>query len=104
MLLDIKGLKSYYIMRNRVIKAVDGVDFSMSKGEMLGLVGESGCGKSTIGYSIMGYLPSPGEIVAGTISFRGQDIIKNSRRLRWKEIAIIFQGAMNAMNPETSKK
>ena len=77
MLLDIKGLKTYYIMRKCVIKAVDGVDFSMSKGEMLGLVGESGCGKSTIGYSIMGYLPSPGKIVAGTISFGGQDIIKN---------------------------
>ena len=99
MLLDVKGLKTYYIMHNRVIKAVDGVDFALSEGEILGLVGESGCGKSTIGYSIMGYLPSPGEIVAGTISFRGLDLIKNSRRLRWKEIAIIFQGAMNAMNP-----
>jgi peptide/nickel transport system ATP-binding protein len=99
MLLDIKGLKTYYIMRKRVIKAVDGVDFSLSEGEMLGLVGESGCGKSTIGYSVMGHLPSPGEIVAGTISFRGFDLIKNSRKLRWKEIAIIFQGAMNAMNP-----
>lgn len=99
MLLDVKGLKTYYIMRKRVIKAVDGIDFSLSEGEMLGLVGESGCGKSTIGYSLMGYLPSPGEIVAGSISFRGLDLIKNSRRLRWKEIAIIFQGAMNAMNP-----
>jgi peptide/nickel transport system ATP-binding protein len=99
MLLDVKGLKAYYITRKRVIKAVDGVEFSLSEGEMLGLIGESGCGKSTIGYSVMGHLPSPGEIIAGTISFRGLDLIKNSRRLRWKEIAIIFQGAMNAMNP-----
>jgi ABC-type dipeptide/oligopeptide/nickel transport system ATPase component len=85
MLLDVKGLKAYYITRKRVIKAVDGVEFSLSEGEMLGLIGESGCGKSTIGYSVMGHLPSPGEIIAGTISFRGLDLIKNSRRLRWNK-------------------
>lgn len=98
-LLDVRGLKTYYLTNNHVIKAVDGVDFSLKEGETLGLAGESGCGKSTIGFSIMGYLPPPGRIVDGAISFRGLDLIEASRRSRWKEISMIFQGAMNAMNP-----
>jgi len=99
MLLDVKGLKAYYIMDHSVIKAVDGVEFSLSEGETLGIAGESGCGKSTIGYSIMGCLPSPGRIVAGTILFKESDLVKNSRNFRWKKIALILQGAMNALNP-----
>ena len=98
-LLDVRGLKTYYLTNNRVIKAVDGVDFSLGEGETLGLAGESGCGKSTVGFSIMGYLPPPGKIMDGTISFRGSDLINGNRKSRWKEISMIFQGAMNAMNP-----
>jgi len=99
MLLNVKGLKTYYATDNRVTKAVDGVDFSLAEGETLGLAGESGCGKSTIGFSIMGYLPSPGKIVSGAILFRGSDLVNKSSRSRWKEISMIFQGSMNAMNP-----
>jgi ABC-type dipeptide/oligopeptide/nickel transport system ATPase component len=99
MLLKVKGLKAYYITPPRVIRAVDGVEFSLAEGETLGLAGESGCGKSTIGYSIMGVLPSPGQIVAGSIEFRGLDLIKSAQNVRGKEIALVFQGAMNALNP-----
>ncbi len=98
-LLDVRGLKTYYSTNDHVIKAVDGVDFSLTEGETLGLAGESGCGKSTIGFSIMGYLPPPGRIAGGTISFMGSDLISENRKFRWKEISMIFQGSMNAMNP-----
>ena len=98
-LLDVRGLKTYYSTNDHVTKAVDGVDFSLTEGETLGLAGESGCGKSTIGFSIMGYLPPPGRIAGGTISFMGSDLISENRKFRWKEISMIFQGSMNAMNP-----
>ncbi len=98
-MLEVIGLKTYYQLGDCTVKSVDGVDFSLEKGEILGLTGESGAGKSTVGYSIMGYLPYPGKITGGTILFRGSDLIADSRKFRWKEISMIFQGAMNAMNP-----
>ncbi len=83
--------------------AVDGVSFDLDEGEALGLAGESGCGKTTTALSLMRLLPYNGKIVSGSILFRGRDLVKVSdlriRKIRWKEISIIFQGAMNSLNP-----
>ncbi len=83
--------------------AVDGVSFGLDEGEALGLAGESGCGKTTTALSLMRLLPYNGKIVSGSILFRGRDLVKVSdlriRKIRWKEISIIFQGAMNSLNP-----
>ncbi|AWB35786.1 ABC transporter ATP-binding protein [Orrella marina] len=89
--------------RAGVIKAVDGVSFSVSEGEVLGLVGESGSGKSVTGYSIMGLVDPPGEIVSGSIKIAGREVVGLSeaelRRLRGKEVAMIFQDPMMTLNP-----
>lgn len=102
-LLKVNGLRTYYFMPNSVIKAVDGVSFELEDKEALGLAGESGCGKSTIGQSIIILVPPPGKIVKGEIIFDGQDLRKKSeseiRKIRWKRISIVFQEAMNEFNP-----
>lgn len=102
-LLDVKGLKVHFETKEGTVRAVDGVDFTLGEGESLGLAGESGCGKTTAALSIMGLLPSNGRIVDGSISYLGLDLAKLTdnqlRGLRWKQISIIFQGAMNALNP-----
>lgn len=103
-LLDVQDLTVYYqILRGRV-RAVEGVNFKLEKGESLGLAGESGCGKTTTALAIMRLLPNNGRIVRGKILFKGQNIVELSddtirKEIRWKKIAIIFQGAMNALNP-----
>ena len=83
--------------------AVTDVSFILREGEMLGLVGESGCGKTTLMLSIMRLLPAAGRIVSGQINFMGRDLLDLSEAgmndIRWKNISIIFQGAMNALNP-----
>jgi peptide/nickel transport system permease protein len=83
--------------------AVDHVSFTLQKGEMLGLVGESGCGKTTLMLGLLRLLPAAGKVVNGEVDFDGHDLIALSeeelRDVRWKGIAIIFQGAMNALNP-----
>ena len=103
MLLNLKNLKTYYRMNNQIIKAVDGVSFKLRSGENLGLVGESGCGKTTTAKSINRILPSNGGIVAGEINFQGKDLAKLSdaelNKIRWQEIAMVTQSAMNALNP-----
>ncbi|UCB61532.1 MAG: ABC transporter ATP-binding protein [Candidatus Bathyarchaeota archaeon] len=86
------------------VKAVENVNFSVEKGEAVGLAGESGCGKTTIALSVLRLLPSGGRIVKGKVLLDGIDITKLDdyqmrRDIRWKEIAIVFQGAMNALNP-----
>lgn len=86
------------------VKAVDGVSFSVEKGQARGLAGESGCGKSTIALSLLKILPSGGKIISGSILYKGSDIVPMEEdevreNIRWKEIAIVFQGAMNALNP-----
>ena len=103
-LLDVRHLKTYYFTLKGVVKAVDGVSFSLDKGEILGLAGESGCGKSTVAWSLLGMPPAPGKIVGGEIIFDGTDIVKMNEeelrsKIRWRRISMIFQGAMNALTP-----
>ena len=103
-LLKVNNLSvDYKISETSNARAVDNVSFTLRKGEMLGLVGESGCGKTTLVLSLLRLLPSAGTIAAGTIDFDGHDLISLSEQemmdIRWKRIAIIFQGAMNALNP-----
>ncbi|MEM0339961.1 MAG: ABC transporter ATP-binding protein [Acidilobaceae archaeon] len=94
---------SYYTMRGK-IRAVDGVDLTLEKGETLGLAGESGCGKSTFAWSLLGMVPPPGKIEGGSIIIDGTDITKLKeaeirKKIRWKKVSMIFQGAMNSLNP-----
>ena len=103
-LLSIKGLKTFFFTRWGVVKAVDGVDLSVRKGETLGLVGESGCGKSITALSILRLVPRPkGRIVEGEIVFQGRDLLtleeEEMRTIRGGEIGMIFQEPMTSLNP-----
>ncbi len=102
-LLDIKDLRVYYYLAEGVVKAVDKVHLKIGKEEVLGLVGESGCGKSTVALSIMRLIRSPGKIVGGEIWFDGENLLKKSdaemRQIRGGRIATIFQNPMSSMNP-----
>jgi oligopeptide transport system ATP-binding protein len=102
-LLHIRGLKTYFHTFNGVIKAVDGVDFTLNEGEILGVVGESGCGKSVVGFSIMGLIDAPGRIESGEIRFNGANLPdldeREMRKVRGKEITMIFQDPMTSLNP-----
>ena len=102
-LLEIRGLKTHFDTRDGVVKAVDGVDIHVDRGEVLGVVGESGCGKSVMSLSIMGLVPKPGEVVAGTITFDGKDLgaltPKDVRGLRGEHMSMIFQQPGSALNP-----
>lgn len=102
-LLSVSGLKTYFHTFGGVVKAVDGVDFDLAAGQVLGLVGESGGGKSMVGFSIMGLIDPPGRIEAGRIEFEGQNLLElddaGMRKIRGKQIAMIFQDPMTALNP-----
>jgi len=102
-LLEVKDLRMHYRLVNGWVRAVDGVSFDLERGETLGLVGESGCGKTSVAYSLMKLLPPNGRFVGGEILFNGVDILKlppeEVRRIRWKHISMIFQSAMNALDP-----
>jgi len=102
-LLDVKNLKTYFFTDDGVVKAVDGVDFSVYPGEVLGLVGESGCGKSVTSFSIMRLVGVPGKVVDGEIWFGGRDLLKLSEgemtQLRGKEMSMIFQQPQSSLNP-----
>lgn len=102
-LLEVKNLKTYFDTSKGQLKAVDDVSFDLDYGEALGLVGESGCGKTTSALSICRLLPKEGKVCGGEILLEGSDLAKLSddeiRRHRWKDISVIFQGAMNALNP-----
>lgn len=103
-LLEIKNLKTYFYTDDGVAKAVDGVNFDLDQGETLGLVGESGCGKSVSALSIMRLIPNPpGKIVDGEILFKGQDLTKfddkKMQEIRGNDIAMIFQEPMTSLNP-----
>src|SRR5664280_1771679 len=103
-LLDVRGLRTYFHVMDGTVKAVDGVDFSIPPGGTVGLVGESGCGKSVTAHSIMRLIDiPPGEIAGGEILFEGVDLLKVStdrmRHVRGGEIAMIFQEPMTSLNP-----
>ncbi len=103
-LLRVEGLKTHFFTRHGVAKAVDGVDFAISKGEHLGLVGESGSGKSVTALSIMRLVRDPpGRIVAGRVVFEGQDLLtldaQSMRQIRGRRISMIFQDPVNHLDP-----
>lgn len=102
-LLEVKDLRTYFYTDRGVIKAVDGVSFSIEKGQTVGLVGESGCGKSITSMSILKLLDENGKIVDGSILLEGKDIVKMSdeeiRHIRGNEISMIFQEPMTSLNP-----
>lgn len=102
-LLEVRGLKTYFFARSGVIRAVDDVSFFIREGELLGLVGESGCGKSVTALSIMRLVPPPSKIVAGEIIFKGENLLEVSeermRQIRGNSIAMIFQDPMTSLNP-----
>jgi oligopeptide transport system ATP-binding protein len=103
-LLSVRNLKTQFRTQDGAVKAVDGVSFYIGKGETLGVVGESGCGKSVTALSIMRLIPDPpGRILDGEIVFDGQDLLKlkdeQMRRVRGRRIAMIFQDPMTSLNP-----
>jgi peptide/nickel transport system ATP-binding protein len=102
-LIKVAGLKTHFFTGEGVIKAVDGVDLAIASGEVLGLVGESGCGKSMTALSIIGLVPSPGRIVAGEILFKGLNLLslspREKRRFRGEQISMIFQDPLTSLNP-----
>jgi peptide/nickel transport system ATP-binding protein len=103
-LLDVSHVSIDYVGADgAAAHAVEDVSFILREGEALGLVGESGCGKTTLMLALMRLLPAAGRIVAGQINFMGRDLLDLSEKeianVRWKDIAMIFQGAMNALNP-----
>ncbi|MEM2218098.1 MAG: ABC transporter ATP-binding protein, partial [Thermofilaceae archaeon] len=104
MLLAVENLKMYYGVDGETVKAVDGVDFSLGEAESLGIVGESGCGKSSLAMTLLKILPSNARIVSGRIVLDGMDIVglpedKLRREIRWRKVSMVFQGSMNALNP-----
>jgi oligopeptide/dipeptide ABC transporter ATP-binding protein len=102
-LLEVKNLKTYFYTEDGVVKAVDGVDFVVYPGEVLGLVGESGCGKSVSSFSIMRLVGIPGKIIDGSITFEGRDLLKLPEsemvKMRGKEMSMIFQQPQSSLNP-----
>jgi oligopeptide/dipeptide ABC transporter ATP-binding protein len=102
-LLDIQGLTTHFLTRSGVIKAVDNLSLRLRKGRVLGLVGESGCGKTVTALSILNLVPYPGKIMSGKIYFEGQNLLDLSgeemRAIRGAKISMIFQEPMTALNP-----
>ncbi len=103
-LLDVTDLRTHFFTREGVVRAVDGISFSVEKGKTLGIVGESGCGKSVTALSIMGLIPKPpAKIVSGSVMYDGRDLTTLSEHeledVRGREIAMIFQDPMTSLNP-----
>src|SRR5262244_1786990 len=102
-LLSIEGLATYFATNEGVLRAVDGVSVTVDRGEVLGLVGESGCGKSVTSLSIMRLVPAPGRITAGRVRLDGEDLLDKDdeamRRVRGARMAMVFQEPMTSLNP-----
>ena len=103
-LLEIKDLKTYFKTDEGLVRAVDGVSYSIGHGECVGVVGESGSGKSVTQISVMGLIPKPpGKIAGGEILFKGRDLLELSdremRKLRGNQISMIWQDPMTSLNP-----
>ena len=102
-LLEVRDLTMSYFTRQGEVRAVDGVSFSVDRGQALGLVGESGCGKSSIALSLLKILPENARIVNGSILLDGVDLVPldedEMRAYRWAQISMIFQAAMNSLDP-----
>jgi oligopeptide/dipeptide ABC transporter ATP-binding protein len=102
-LLSVRDLATYYLSGDAPVRAVDGVSFELAPGEILGLVGESGCGKTTVGFSLLGLLPAAARIVRGEVVFEGENLLKKSReemrQLRGNRIAMVFQDPMTSLDP-----
>jgi peptide/nickel transport system ATP-binding protein len=101
--LEVRGLTVEYATSAGPVRAVDDVDFDVAPGEFLGVVGESGCGKSTMLFAIARLLTPPAEITGGTVEFAGRNLVtmtdKQLNVLRWKDLSVVMQSAMNALNP-----
>jgi peptide/nickel transport system ATP-binding protein len=102
-LLEVNDLATHFFTRDGVVKAVDGVSFSIEPGAVLGLVGESGSGKSITGFSLIGLIDQPGRIVRGSVKLEGRELVgmaqADLRRIRGREIAMVFQDPMMTLNP-----
>lgn len=104
MMVDAQELRVYFSSPRGLVKAVDGVDFQVDRGEIVGVAGESGCGKTTLALALSRLISHPGKIVGGRVEFEGRDILPISedefrRSYRWKKIAMVFQGSMNGFTP-----
>ena len=102
-ILDVRGLRTYFYTEDGVVKAVDGVDLYVKRGEVLGLVGESGCGKSVTSFSILRLVGIPGKVVGGQVVFEGQDLLQATQSemmaIRGNRISMIFQQPSSCLNP-----
>ncbi|MRR30477.1 ABC transporter ATP-binding protein, partial [bacterium] len=103
-LLNVQGLETQFKTREGMVHAVNGVSFKLKEGETLGIVGESGCGKSVTMMSMLRLIPSPpGKVVAGTAMYQGKDLLKMSdeeiRHIRGSQISVVFQDPMTSFNP-----
>ncbi|MEA4882558.1 MAG: ABC transporter ATP-binding protein [Clostridia bacterium] len=103
-LLEVRDLKMYYRTLRGHVKAVDSVSFDIERGKAIGIAGESGCGKSSMATALLRLLPSNAEIIGGSVTMDGQDILhmpedQFRKTVRWKRMSMVFQGAMNALNP-----
>jgi peptide/nickel transport system ATP-binding protein len=105
-ILVVENLRTHFLAAAAVMKAVDGVSFSVARGEVMGLVGESGSGKTITGFSLLGLIEPPGRIVEGSIRFHGQELVglpqSELRKIRGKRIAMVFQDPMMTLNPVLS--
>ena len=103
MTLEVEGLRTHFFTKAGVVKAVDGVSFSVARGRILGLVGESGSGKSVTGFSILGLVDPPGRVVAGKVVVDGVDLLALApgevRAMRGRKVAMVFQDPMMTLNP-----
>ena len=102
-ILQVKDLTMHYQTRQGAVKAVDGISFDLARGEVLGLVGESGCGKTSVAISFMKLLPDNARVIKGQVLLDGQDLLTMDdgtlRDYRWRRISMIFQAAMNSLDP-----